>query len=205
MGFYNDHVAPVLVNFACGSAAIREERLKALPEAEGVVLEIGAGGGRNFPLYDQTRIARLYALEPSPAMRRLARKRAEAFGPPLEWLSLEAEQIPLAENSIDTVVLTFTLCTIGDAERALSGMKRVLRPGGKLVFLEHGAAPDPKVRLLQERLNPLWGALGGGCRLTREPAVLIRDAGFKTAHLESYYAQGSPRFAGYLSRGVAFA
>jgi SAM-dependent methyltransferase len=205
MSFYDEHVAPVLVNFACGSPAIRRERLKALPEAEGVVLEIGAGGGRNFPLYDQTRIARLYALEPSAAMRRLAQKRADAFGPPLEWLSLEAEEIPLAEKSVDTVVLTFTLCTISDAGRALAGMKRVLKPGGKLVFLEHGAAPDPKVRLLQERLNPLWGALGGGCRLTREPTVLIRDAGFKTAHVESYYAQGSPRFAGYLSRGVAFA
>ncbi len=203
MGFYRNHVEPMLVSCACSMPVIAHERAAIVPEAHGVVLEIGFGSGLNAPFYDDDKITRLYALEPSAAMRRRARKRVEATPIPLDWLELEAEDIPLGDASVDTVLVTFTLCTIADAARALDGMKRVLRPGGRLVFLEHGAAPDANVRRWQDRINPYWGRLAGGCNLNREPAAMIEAAGFKLARLDQHYAPKTPKFAGYIYRGVA--
>lgn len=205
MGFYSDHIEPTLVSLACSAPAIARERSAIVPEASGVVLEVGFGSGHNANFYDRAKIERLYALEPSAAMRRKARRRVQGLPFPLDWLDLKAEEIPLDARSVDTVLVTYTLCTIPDAARALAGMKRVLKPGGKLVFLEHGAAPDPGVRAWQDRLNPLWGKLGGGCNLNRDPVGLIRSAGFEIARSESHYAKGTPKFAGYMYRGVAFA
>jgi ubiquinone/menaquinone biosynthesis C-methylase UbiE len=185
--------------------AISKERAAIVPEAQGVVLEIGFGSGHNAAFYDTEKIARLIALEPSAAMRRRAAKRVEGLPFPLEWLDLKAEEIPLDARSVDTVLVTYALCTIPDVARALGGMKRVLKAGGKLVFLEHGAAPDAGVRRWQDRLNPLWGQLGGGCNLNRNPLDLIRRAGFDVQKSDSHYARGAPKFAGYMTRGVAFA
>ncbi|MEK7266310.1 MAG: class I SAM-dependent methyltransferase [Pseudomonadota bacterium] len=205
MGIYSDHIEPALVSFACSMPAISKERAAIVPEASGVVLEVGFGSGHNSGFYDKSKITHLFALEPSPAMRRKAARRIGALPFPLDWIDLRAEEIPLDAKSVDTVLVTYTLCTIPDVARALAGMKRVLKPGGKLVFLEHGAAPDPGARQLQDRLNPIWGKFGGGCNLNRDPLALIRSAGFDLERAESHYAKGAPKFAGYMYRGVAFA
>lgn len=185
--------------------AISRERAQIVPEAEGVVLEVGFGSGHNAAFYDRGRITHLFALEPSAAMRHKAHQRIGALPFPVDWLDLKAEEIPLDQASVDTVLVTYTLCTIPDVESALRGMKRVLKPGGKLVFLEHGAAPDPGVRKWQDRLNPLWGRLAGGCNLNRDPFGLVRSAGFEIVRSDAHYAKGAPKFAGFMYRGVAFA
>lgn len=205
MGFYADHIVPALVSFACSMPAIAKERAAIVPEASGVVLEVGFGSGHNAAFYDRSKITHLFALEPSAAMRRKAHRRVGALPFPVDWLDLKAEEILLDDGAVDTVLVTYALCTIPEVERALAGMRRVLKPGGKLVFLEHGAAPDPRIRRWQDRLNPLWGKLGGGCNLNRDPIALIRAAGFEIARSDSHYAKGAPKFAGYMSRGVAFA
>lgn len=205
MGFYADVVEPALVSVACSLAPIRRERETVVPAASGTVLEIGFGSGHNAPFYDPAKVERLIALEPSRAMRRMAARRVEALSVPFEWLDLRAEEVPLDAASVDTVVSTFTLCTIPDVPRALAGLRRVLKPGGRLLFLEHGAAPDPRVRRFQDRLDPLWGKIAGGCHLNRDPLALVAAAGFETAEYRQRYAKGAPRFAGYLTSGVAFA
>lgn len=205
MGFYSDHVEPAIVSFACSLPAISKERAQIVPEASGVVLEVGFGSGHNARFYDGSRITHLFALEPSAAMRRKAHKKIGALPFALDWIDLKAEEIPLDSGSVDTVLVTYTLCTIPDVGRALSGMKRVLKPGGRLLFLEHGAAPDPGVRRWQDRLNPLWGRLSGGCNLNRDPVSLIREAGFAIDYADCGYAVGAPKFAGFMYRGVAFA
>jgi len=205
MGFYADHIEPALVSFACSMPAISRERAAIVPQAAGVVLEVGFGSGHNAKFYDRRAITHLFALEPSAAMRKKAQPRIDDLPFPLDWIDLKAEEIPLDKASVDTVLVTYTLCTIPDVSAALSGMKRVLKPGGRLVFLEHGAAPDPGVREWQDRLNPVWGKIGGGCNLNRDPFALIRSAGFEIERPESHYAKGAPKFAGYMYRGVAFA
>jgi len=205
VGVYASYIEPALVSFACSLPPIMRERAEVVPAASGVVLEIGFGSGHNSRFYDPARIERLIALEPCAAMRRKAAGRVRSLDIPFDWLELEAEEIPLDSASVDTVVSTFTLCTIPDVGRALAGVRRVLKPGGKLLFLEHGAAPDARVRRLQDRLDPLWGRLAGGCRLNRDPVALIRQAGFEVHCSEAHYAKGAPKFAGFLSSGVAIA
>lgn len=203
MGFYGDHIEPALVDFACGMKAIRRERAAIVPRASGAVLEVGFGSGHNAPFYDAGAITRLYALEPSAAMRRKAARRIEGLPFPIEWLDLPGEEIPLDAGAVDTVLVTFTLCTIPDAARALAGMRRVLKPDGRLIFLEHGRAPDPGVAKWQDRLNGAWGRLAGGCHLNRNPSQLIEKAGFYIKSIERHYAKGAPKFSGYISAGVA--
>jgi len=205
MGFYDDHIAPALISLACSSPAIARERAAIVPEASGVVLEVGFGSGLNAEFYGEGKIERLFALEPSAAMRKRARRRAGSLPFSVEWLPLKAEEIPLDAHSVDTVLVTYTLCTIADVAGALAGMKRVLKPGGRLVFLEHGVAPDPGVRRWQDRLNPAWKRFGGGCNLNRDPVASIRSAGFAIPSWDSHYARGVPKFAGRMYRGVAFA
>lgn len=205
MGFYGDHIAPALVSFACSLPAISAERAGIAPQAQGRVLEIGFGSGLNAPFYDRAKITKLYALEPSVAMRRLAQKRIADLPFEFEWLDLGAEDIPLDAGSVDTVLVTYTLCTIKDPMRALANMRRVLAPKGRLVFLEHGTAPDPAVRRWQDRLNGVWGRFAGGCNLNRDPRRLIENAGFLIERLDSHYARGTPQFAGYMTCGIAMA
>lgn len=205
MGFYSNHVEPALVSFACSLPAIARERAMIVPAASGVVLEIGFGSGHNAPFYDRAKISRLIALEPSAAMRGKAARRVRDLPFPVEWIDLKAEEIPLDARSVDTVLVTYALCTIPDVALALAGMKRVLKTGGRLIFLEHGAAPDPAARKWQDRLNPLWGRVAGGCNLNRSPLDLVRQAGFAVLESDSHYARGAPRFAGYMTRGVAIA
>ncbi|HBK92233.1 MAG TPA: SAM-dependent methyltransferase [Parvularcula sp.] len=205
MGLYASYIEPALVSFACSLPPLRRERAKIIPEAAGAVLEIGFGSGHNAPYYDPAKVERLIALEPSRQMRARAARRVGAVAFPFSWLDLKAEEIPLDAASVDTVVTTFTLCTIPDAARALTSVRRVLKPSGRLLFLEHGAAPDPGVRRLQDQLDPVWGRLAGGCRLSRDPLALIAEAGFGIARSQQRYAAGAPRFAGFLTSGVAIA
>ncbi len=203
MGIYANHVEPALVDFACGQRVIRRERAKIVPVASGRVLEVGFGSGRNAPFYDVEKIEHLFALEPSAAMRKRAEPRMKRLPFPVEYLDLPGEEIPLEARSVDTVLVTYALCTIPDVKTALIGMRRVLKPGGRLIFLEHGRAPDPDVERWQNRLNGIWGKLAGGCHLNRDPASLIREAGFEIDRVQAHYARGAPKFAGYMTSGVA--
>ncbi len=203
MGFYNDHIEPALVSCVCGMNALTRERADIVPEASGRVLEIGFGSGHNAPFYDPAKITHLYALEPSASWRRKGEKRVRQLPFPVDWLDLPGEEIPLEDECIDTVLVTFALCTIPGVEAALAGMRRVLKPDGKLVFLEHGQAPDTGVAKWQDRIDGVWGKLAGGCHLNRKPDLLIGNAGFQIDKVNSHYAQGMPKIAGYLTSGVA--
>lgn len=203
MGFYANHIEPRLVSCICGMEPITKERAAIVPHAKGRVLEIGFGSGHNAPFYDARNVTHLYALEPSAHWRRLGEPRVKSLPFPVEWLDLPGEDIPLPDESVDTVLVTFALCTIPGVMDALAGMRRVLKPAGKLVFLEHGAAPDAGVARWQNRLNGVWGKLAGGCRLNRQPTDIIAAAGFQIETLDQHYAPWMPKLAGYVSGGVA--
>ena len=202
MGFYDRKILPFLVDKTCGSGQISAQRQKVVPQARGEVLEIGIGSGLNLPFYDSSAVVKVWGLEPSAAMRARAGKVAANVTVPVSFLDLPAEEIPLSDNSVDTVLVTYALCTIPDAKAALAQMRRVLRPNGQLIFCEHGQAPDPSVRRWQDRLNPLWGRFSGGCHLNRPIDALIKQAGFEIETLDTGYI-ASPRFAGYNYWGTA--
>ena len=202
MGFYERYCLPHLVNCACNLDVIRQQRRKVVPLAEGRVLEVGLGSGLNIPFYDPARVSLLWALEPSQGMRDKARGNLQRAPFEVRLLDLPGEEIPLDDNSVDTVVVTYTLCTIPDWQQALRGMRRVLKPGGRLIFSEHGAAPDDDVQRWQKRLNPLWNQLAGGCHLNRPIDRGIEQGGFDIRTLETGYLPG-PRFASFHYWGVA--
>jgi SAM-dependent methyltransferase len=203
VGFYDRHVLPRVLDAACGMSVVTAQRRKVVPLAQGVVLEVGMGSGLNLPHYDAARVQRLIGLDPGEALLATARRRSRASPVPVEFLAMGGEHIPLEAGSVDTVVVTYTLCTIGPVEQALEGMRRVLAPGGRLLFCEHGLAPDAGVAAWQRRLQPLWGRLAGGCHLTRQPGALLEAAGFAVHWIERAYARGAPRFAGWHNIGVA--
>lgn len=180
-----------------------KKRAQIVPQAEGRILEIGFGSGNNSAFYDAAKINHLFALEPNIGWRRLGEKRLKNLPFSAEWIDLPGEQIPLDDESVDTVLVTFSLCTIPGIEQALAGMRRVLKPGGKLLFLEHGRAPDHGVAKWQERVNNVWGKLAGGCHLNREPDLLLRNAGFQIVNLEQGYLPKTPKMLAFLSSGVA--
>ena len=202
MGWYERHLLPRVVHLACGTKAVRRQREKVVPLARGRVLEIGIGSGHNLPFYDAPRGTKLWGLEPSPEMRALAERAARRAPFAVELIGRPSEEIPLEDASVDTVLLTYTLCTIGEPEVALRQMARVLAPGGCLLFCEHGAAPDPGVRRWQDRIDPLWRRLGGGCRLNRAVPRLIEAAGFRIREMEAMYIPGW-RPASFNYRGAA--
>jgi len=203
MGFYERHILPRVLDFSCGMRVMSKQREKVVPKAHGRVLEVGIGSGLNLKHYDRERVSTLIGLDPSSELRRMAEKRAQSAGIDVEWLALEAERIPLDDASVDSVVVTFTLCTIDDAPAALAEMRRVLKPGGELYYSEHGRAPEPKVAALQDRLTPYWQRFSGGCRLNRDVRVMIADAGFEISAFETMYLPRTPRPLGYMSWGSA--
>jgi len=194
MGLYDRLVLPRLLDFAMRQKPISMQRQKVVPQARGRVLEIGIGSGLNLAFYDRGRVAKLWGLEPSEALRRIAHERARAAGIEVEFLGLPGEQIPLEDASVDTVVTTYTLCTIPGVERALGEMRRVLVPGGSLLFSEHGRAPDAGVARWQDRLDRIWGQVAGGCHLNRAIADLIGNAGFRMAEADTMYVPGPRPF-----------
>lgn len=203
MGLYETYVLPRLVHLTCSAKPILRQRQKIIPHAEGRVLEIGIGTGLNLAYYDRSKVEKLWGLEPNEASRRMAAEEARRVGIDVEFLGLPGEEIPLDDRSVDTVVTTYTLCTIPDAPRALAGMRRVLRPGGTLLFCEHGAAPDAGPARWQRWLNPCWKVIGGGCNLNRRIPDLIRGAGFDIRDVETMYLPSTPRFAGFNYWGSA--
>lgn len=203
MAFYEDRILPHLLHLACGNRVVAQQRAKVVPQASGRVLEIGMGSGLNLPYYDPGRVELVWGLEPSEGMRRKARANAARVPFELRWLELPGEEIPLEDDSADTVVITYTLCTIPDWQRALGQMRRVLRPGGQLLFCEHGSAPDARVRCWQARINPVWRRLAGGCNLNRAIPQLITDTGFAIDRMDSGYLPKTPRFAGFNYWGAA--
>src|SRR5262245_48945116 len=173
MAFYTNHVYPHLVSLLGNPAPFRKVRAKILALAEGRVLEIGVGSGVNFVHYPPQKVSKVYALEPNPGMIRLAEREGRRTKLEIEFLDLPGERIPLEDGAVDTVVSTFTLCTIPDIMEAIRGVRRVLRPGGKLIFFEHGRSPDPSVRRWQERWEPIFRCVFQGDHLTRDiPALL---------------------------------
>jgi len=198
-------VVPNLIACACSSRPIMKQRAKVVPKAEGVVLELGCGSGTNFALYDAGKVERLYALEPAPGMIAKARRSAGmlGIGKSIEFLQTGAEHIPLADKSVDTAVITFVLCTIPDWESALAETRRVLRPGGRVLFTEHGLAPDEGVSRWQRRIEPVWKPLAGGCHLTRDTLSLLRCGGFESEDAETMYLPNTPKVAGFVSWGSA--
>lgn len=190
MGLYRRLVLPRLVHLTCGLKPVRLQRGKVVPLASGDVLEIGFGSGLNLPHYDPAAVRKLWALEPTAEMWSLAQDAVKASTVPVELVDADAEEIPLADASVDTVLVTYALCTIPDAPAAISEMRRVLKPGGRLLFCEHGEAPDENVRRWQTRLNPLWHRIAGGCNLNRPISSLIEAGGFHMESLETMYLPG---------------
>jgi ubiquinone/menaquinone biosynthesis C-methylase UbiE len=200
MSLYAKYVLPRVIDLAMSNKETRRLRAAWIPQARGKVLEIGLGSGLNLAFYS-SEVERVYGVDPSCELQRIARKRVRATH--VEFLSQSAEEpLPLASASIDTVVLTWTLCSIADPQRALQEMKRVLKSSGKLIFVEHGRAPDPGIAVWQDRLTPLWKRIGGGCHLNRRIDEIIKGAGFQIPELTTSYIPG-PRPMTYTYQGVA--
>jgi SAM-dependent methyltransferase len=201
MGFYQDQIVPRLINLAMRHPRFAEYRGRVLSAAEGRVLEIGIGSGLNLPFYGR-RVEQVIGLDPSRKLLAMARCADAAKTRAVELIESSAENIPLERASVDTVVTTWTLCSIPDSVRALAEMRRVLKPGGRLLFVEHGRAPDPNVVWWQDRLTPAWRCLAGGCHLNRAIAELIEGAGFGFDRLQTGYMPG-PRPMTFLYEGSA--
>jgi ubiquinone/menaquinone biosynthesis C-methylase UbiE len=203
MPFYRDTIYPHLVDILGDPLPIKKIRQQIIPLAEGNVLEIGVGSGANFIHYDPTKVRKLYALEPNLGMIRLAEKQQRRTKLNIEYLDLPGERIPLADETVDTVVSTFTLCTIPDIPTAIRGIARVLKPDGKLIFFELGLSPDPRVQHRQRQLEPVFHSLFQGLRLTRDIPALLVQGGFQVAQMEKGYLAQFPKSASYCWWGIA--
>ncbi|MBK7002882.1 MAG: class I SAM-dependent methyltransferase [Rhodoferax sp.] len=201
--WYERHLLPYLLDLACGVSPIRKQRMKVIPQAEGNVLEIGIGTGLNMPFYDPSRVNLIVGVDPGLRMHKLALKRSLQAGLDVKLIGLSAERIPVEDASFDSVVCTYTLCTIPDPLMALKEMRRALKPGGKLLFSEHGKSPDANVLKWQSRLQPYWKKVAGGCMLDRDIPALLADAGFNM-NVQSLYLPG-PKILSYHYWGEAVA
>lgn len=201
MGFYTDRVVPHLVDASCGLPLTERSRRRVCAGLHGRVIEIGFGSGLNVPFYPGT-VTSVSAVEPADTGWRLARKRLADSAVPVERSALDGQSLPFPDNTFDTALSTWTMCTIPDAVAALREVRRVLVPGGTLRFVEHGLAPDDNVRRWQRRLEPIQRAMAGGCHLTRDIPALVRAGGFTIAELDTFYQDGAPKFLGALSLGV---
>ena len=201
MSLYAKYILPRFINLVMQNKAAMAERRKFVPQASGTVLEVGIGSGINIPLY-AGEVERLLAVDPSLHLWRLARKRLTRAPFPVEFVEGSAESIPVDDKTFDSVVTTWTLCTIGNPVKALMEMKRVLKPEGQVIFVEHGRSPDARVLAWQNRLNPLWKRIGGGCNLNRKIDNLILESGLRITRMETGYVRG-PKPLTYLYRGLA--
>ncbi|RZN11463.1 SAM-dependent methyltransferase [Bradyrhizobium genosp. SA-3] len=201
MGIYQEQILPILINFSMRQKNLAAYRRRVVPAAQGRVLEIGIGSGLNLPFYSPT-VQQVIGLDPSPKLLAMARRTERPGSGKVEFVEGSAEEIPLEDASIDTVVTTWTLCSVPDASRALGEMRRVLRPAGRLLFVEHGRAPDPSVVRWRDRLTPIWKRIGGGCHLNRAIGTLIEDAGFQFDRLETGYMRG-PKPMTFMYEGSA--
>ena len=203
MGLYSKYVLPKVTDFCCATKPIRKQREKVVPLCEGIVLEIGAGSGLNFPFYKAQNVKKLYALEPDEEMVKLAQKDKNNIEIDITYLKEFSENISLGDNSVDTILLTYALCTIPDPMSALKEMKRVLKPKGHLIYCEHGMAPDLSIKRWQDWLNPINSYFSGGCNLNRDITGLIVQGGFKIKNLDTMYLPGTTKVLGYNYWGTA--
>lgn len=203
MGWYERWVLPQVLDAACGMRIVGEQRAKVVGLARGVVLEPGIGSGLNLPFYRASQVSKLIGVDPSIELGNLARERSGSVPFPVSLYSQSAELDAVEPGSVDTVVFTYTLCTVPDPKRVLAAAHRALKPDGVLLFCEHARAPDAGVRTWQRRIEPVWKALAGGCHLTRDAAQLIRDAAFTVQSLDEHYVEQAPRFAGFHQLGRA--
>jgi ubiquinone/menaquinone biosynthesis C-methylase UbiE len=202
LSFYHHHVFPRLLDLVMASRVFRKPRARTLAPASGRILEIGFGTGMNLLYYPPT-VRRIEAIDPDVDLDRYSQPRIAASNIEVDFHHLDAEHLPFENERFDTVVATLTLCSIPDVAHALGEVRRVLKPGGQFLFLEHGRSPDPRVARWQDRLTPMWRPLAGGCHLNRPMGELIADSGLVPGPVQCYYLRGSPRFLGYMSEGVA--
>lgn len=202
MGLWADRVLPRLIEKACRSGEILEERRRWVPRAHGRVLEIGVGTGLNLAFYDRAKVERVVAIDPSAALLARAQARVAAAAVPVELHEASAEALPFPDASFDSALVTYALCSIDDLGAALAETRRVVRPGGDLVFVEHGRSPDPAPQRWQRWLTPAWRRIGGGCRLDRDIAAALRTADFALPELETAYGAGR-RWLSYTYQGIA--
>ncbi len=202
MSLWSDRVLPVLIEKACRSSAILEERRRWIPRAHGAVLELGVGSGLNLGFYDAAKVERVTGIDPSAPLLAKARPRVDQATVPVELVESAAESLPFADRSFDSAVMTYALCSMRDPARALAEIRRVLRPGGELLFVEHGLAPEARVQRWQHRLTPLWRRVSGGCHLDRDIAAIVQRAGFEVPDLTAGYAEGA-RWLSFTYEGTA--
>lgn len=201
--FYDRFVLPRLLKCACSAPPIMKQRAKVMPKAEGRVLELGIGMGMNLAFYDPARVSTVMGVDPSPELRAIAEA---AQRDPRLTVKVEngtAEALPFEDRSFDTVVCTFTLCSVCSPPQALAEARRVLKPGGRFLYCEHGLAPDPGVAQWQRRIEPVWKRIAGGCHLTRPVTSAIQAAGFRVEQVDTMYLPRTPRFAGWNEWGAA--
>tara|TARA_R110002110_G_scaffold70719_2_gene189389 strand:- start:1379 stop:1996 length:618 start_codon:yes stop_codon:yes gene_type:complete len=202
MGIYEKYFLPKILNALMKTPELERLRREWVPEAEGKVLEVGIGSGLNLPFYPRNKQVSVTGVDPSVELQAYARDVAKATGTPVEFIAQGCEDLPFGNDYFDTAVVTWTFCTIPDPDSALIEIRRVLKPGGKLIFIEHGRAKDPAVIRWQDRINPVWKRLAGGCQLNREPDLSMLQHGFKFDAMEEGYIPG-PKFATYNYRGIA--
>jgi ubiquinone/menaquinone biosynthesis C-methylase UbiE len=202
MGFYDDRVLPHIIDVVMNNKHTRETRARVCEGLAGDIVEIGFGTGHNLPFLPAA-VSRVRAVEPSRRSVDLARARIASAGIPVEVVGLDGQRLPLPDDSADAVLCTWSLCTIPDPVAAVAEMRRVLRPGGELHFVEHGRSPHPKVSTWQDRLNGFQQRVAGGCNLNRDIPKVIENGGFTVSRLDTYYAKGEPKPLGYLYEGVA--
>ncbi len=198
---YERYVLPRLIDKACGQPPMTELRSRYVPRARGEVLEIGIGSGLNLPHYTGA-VTSITGVDPSAELNEKARERAADLDIPVSVLGISGEDLPVGNNHFDTVVCTWTLCSIPNPYRAVEEMRRVLKPGGELLFVEHGRSDDPRIQKWQARVEPLWKKIGGGCHLTRRADDLLEAAGFRVTEKETGYVPG-PKIAAFMLHGVA--
>ena len=202
MNPYQRYVLPKMIDIACGTSAVTALRVKIIPQATGEVLEIGIGSGLNLPFYNPDTVSAIVGVDPAAQMQKLARTRADDIAIPVEIIAVDVQGIHAATDRFDTIVMTFTLCSINEPIPALQEMMRVLKPTGRLLFCEHGLAPDAPVARWQQRLTPWWKPLAGGCHLNRDIPALIEAAGFSIEELRTEYLS-APRALTYIYSGSA--
>lgn len=201
--WYEKFFLPKVCDKCCSTKPINYQRNKVVPLAKGIVLEIGIGSGLNIPFYNKNNIEKIIGLDPSEELNFLANKVAKKNNIEIDFIISGAEDIALPDNSIDTILITYTLCTIPDLDNSMAEMKRVLKSDGKFIFCEHGIAPDQNIIKWQRRINPIWKAIMGGCNINRNIPKIISDSGFDITNISEMYLPSTPKIVGYNYWGIA--
>ena len=203
MSFYEKYILPRFLNCAYASEPITYQRKKVVPLAEGKILEVGIGSGLNLPFYNKSKIIEIWGIDPSEELNAMAKRVATEENINVKFITSSAEDIPFPNNYFDTVLITYTMCTIPSVLKANEEMRRVLKSGGKMIFCEHGVSPDESIKKWQKRLNSIWGKIAGGCNINRDIPMLIKSSGFKIVMMDEMYLPKTPKIAGYNYWGYA--